>query len=107
MNNDWLAALKPLSADQSAVILEATGCSLAELLAPRIPPWDVLARLALMMLGVPPLKADETLAGLASAMASGPIPAAVWAAQMRAVIETGEAQPAPTLFDELEAQPDE
>lgn len=107
MNKDWLAALKPPSADEAAAIQEATGCSLAELLTPAIPPWDVLARLALTMLGVPPLKSDETLAGLASAMASGPVPAAVWAAQMRAVIDTGEAQPAPHLPDEEEAQPDE
>lgn len=107
MNKDWLAALTPPTAEQAAAIQEATGCSLAELLAPQIPPWDVLARLALTMLGIPPLTGAETLASLASAMASGPVPATVWAAQMRAVIETGEAQPAPTLFDDLETQPDE
>ncbi len=106
MNTQWLAALTPPTTEQAETILEATGCSLAELLAPQMPPWDVLARLALTMLGIPPLTGDETLPGLASAMASGPVPAAVWAAQMRAVIETGEAQPAPTLFDQQEPLPD-
>ncbi len=97
MHKDWLAALTPPTTAQAASILDATGCTVAELLTPDVPPWDVLARLALVMLGSPPLNGDESLPGLASDMASGPVSAAVWAAQMRAVIELGAAQPAPAL----------
>jgi hypothetical protein len=97
MTRAYLAGLRPLTDDQTDELLEATGCSVAELLAPDQPAWDVLARLALMMLGVPPLRGDETLHGLAHEMANGRVPAAVWAAQMRAVIEIGAAQPAPAL----------
>lgn len=100
MMREWLGALQPLTEADAAAVLEATGCSVAELLAPAQPGWDVLARLALMMLGVPPLSADHTLPRLAHEMATGDVPAAVWAAQMRAVIAADAAQPAPALPDQ-------
>lgn len=97
MMREWLGALQPLSEADTAALAESTGCSVAELLAPAQPGWDVLARLALKMLGVPPLDADHTLPRLAHEMATGDVPAAVWAAQMRAVIAADAAQPVPPL----------
>lgn len=100
MMREWLGALRPLTEADAQALLAATGCSVDELLAPAQPGWDVLARLALMMLGVPPLSADHSLARLAHEMATGDVPAAVWAGQMRAVIAAGPAQPAPPLPEE-------
>ncbi len=92
---DLLGALQPPTVADEAALLDATGCSVVELLAPAQPPWDVLARLARLMLAEPPQGVPETLAGLAHAMASSGVPAAVWAGQMRAVIAAATVLPAP------------